>query len=206
LEDHDAVKKINTARQTLARSIWAILFLVLTLHNAAAEEPFNNSDLKQFLTNSNSVPFLEWVRTNSQEQMMVRLMDKPQSIAEFPEAVRFLQDRKWKPERFAYILNHVIVAHQRIGMGKDPSQLLARLDQTTIATRADATQSESDKAATLAMIANAQHDVRKIDKAFAELPPEEVRLMWLHRVDLHKVLDGHLPIKARVLPVSPGKM
>ena len=131
---------------------------------------------------------------------MDRLMAESRAIAEFPEAVRFLQDRKWKPERFAYILNHVIVAYKRLGMGREPSQLLARLEQTRAAVSADATQSQSEKARTLAIVAEAQREVRKIDKAFAELPTEEVRLMWLHRAELHRALDGRLPMSKRVLP------
>jgi len=171
---------------------------ILALHATAAETPFKADDLKRFL--GDSVPFLEWVRTNHQERTMDRLMAESRAIAEFPEAVRFLQDRKWKPERFAYILNHVIVAYKRLGMGREPSQLLARLEQTRAAVSADATQSESEKARTLAIVAEAQREVRKIDKAFAELPTEEVRLMWLHRAELHRALDGRLPMSKRVLP------
>ena len=179
---------------------WAVIgfFSMLAVQVTAAEVPFKADDLKRFL--NESVPFLEWVRTNHQEQAMHCLMEESRSIAEFPEAVRFLQDRKWAPQRFAYILNHVIVAYKRLGMGQEPSQLLARLEQTRAAVSADATQSESEKARTLAIVAEAQRGAQKTDKAFAALPPEEVRLMWLYRVDLQNALDKHLPISKRVLP------
>ena len=171
---------------------------ILALHATAAEKPFTGNDLKRFL--ADGVPFLEWVRTNHQERAIDRLMEESQTIAEFPEAVQFLRERKWEPQRFAYILNHVIVAYKRLGMGREPSQLLTRLEQTKTAVRADATQSESEKARTLAIIAEAQREAQKADKAFAALPPNEVRLMWLHRVELQNALDGHLPISKRVLP------
>jgi hypothetical protein len=176
--------------------------MVLALHVIAAEKPFNADDLKRFLVESG--PFLDWVRTNHQERVMNRLMEQPQSIAEFPEAVQFLRDRKWEPQRFAYVLNHVIVGYKRLGMGREPSQLLARLEQTRAAVNADATQSESEKARTLEIVAKAQREAQKTDKAFAALPPEEVRLMWLHRTELQGALEGRLGISKRVLP-NPAK-
>jgi hypothetical protein len=198
----NAMKRMNLRRQTLARG-FSVILVCLFFQGAAAEEPFNKDDLNRFLTNG--VPFLDWVRTNRQEKVLDRLMDQPRSIAEFPAAVRFLQDHQWDPERFAYILNHVLVVYQRRGMGRDPAQLLAQLDETKLAVRADATQSESNKVLVLAMVESNQCEVRKMDKAFGALPPQEVRLMWFYRAELQQALAGHLPIHECVLPMPPKK-
>ena len=171
---------------------------LLTTRATAGEQPFKADELSRFL--AEGVPFLEWSRTNHQEQMLAQVMGKPQAIAEFPGAVRFLQDRQWEPERFAYIFNHVLTAYRRLEMGNDPGRLLQRLDQTKTAVLADAAQSESEKARLLAVIAEAQRDAMQTDKAFAALPAEEVRVMWLRRVELRQVLEGHMPISPRVLP------
>jgi hypothetical protein len=189
-------------RQGLVCWAAAAFFSVLSFPVTAAAEPFQTAELKRFL--AESTPFLEWVRTNHQEQVVERLMEKPRSIAGFPAAVRYLRERRWEPERFAYILNHVLVAYKRLGAGKAPSQLLKRLEQTGAAVRADATQSEAEKARTLAAVAEAQREVQETDKAFAQLPPEEVRLMWFHRAELRKALEGNLPLRERVLP-NPAK-
>jgi hypothetical protein len=176
----------------------ALCFGMFALHVTAADNPFKADELKLFLADSG--PFFEWIQTNHEERVLERLMEQPRLIAEFPSVVHYLKDHKWKPERFAYILNHIVVAYKRMGMGKAPGQLQERLEQTKIAVRADATQNESEKARTLAIIAEAQRDALKTDKAFAEIPPEEVRLMWLHRADIHHALDGHLPLSKRILP------
>ena len=189
---------MNTISQRVVGWTVAAFLSLLAVQVTAAEDPFKADDLKRFL--AESVPFLDWVRTNRQERMLNRLMENPRSIAEFPEAVRFLEDRQWEPERFAYILNHVIVAYKRLGMGKDPNQLLAQLERTKLAIGADAAQSESDKARTLTMVAEAQREAQKTDQAFAALPPEEVRLLWLHRLEMQQALEEHLPISKRVLP------
>ena len=184
---------------------WAVAAVVslLAIRAVAAEGPFTAGQLKRFL--AEGVPFLEWVRTNHQERVLERVLEDPGSVREFPEAMRFLEDRNWKPERFAYILNHVIVAYKRLGMGKEPSQLLDRLERSKQAASTDATQSESDKARTLAIVAEAQREAQKTDKSFAALPPEEVRLMWFHRSEMSQALDGHLPISKRVLPNPASK-
>lgn len=176
---------------------------LVALQLTAAEEPFKVDELKRFV--AKSAPFLDWARTNRQEQMLERLMDKPPSIAEFPDAVRFLKDHKWEPARFAYILNHVLVAYKRLGIGKEPDQLLRRLEQTRISVR-DANQTEAEKARILAVVAEAQREVQKTDQAFAALPAEEVRLLWLHREELRQALEGRLPITKRVLPNPNKKM
>lgn len=179
---------------------WIVVafFGLLVSQAPASEQPLNVDELKRFI--AESAPFLEWVRTNHQERVFDRLMDQPRSITEFPETVQFLRNHKWDPERFAYILNHVITAYKRLAMGKDPYRVLTRLEETKVAVQKDLTQSESEKARTLSIIAEAQQEVRKTDKAFAEIPADEVRLIWLHRVELHQALDGRFPIRKRVLP------
>jgi len=189
---------MNAASKRVLGWMIAVGLALLTTLATAAEAPFKVDELSRFI--AGSVPFLEWSRTNHQQQMLQSVMDKPQAIAEFPRAVRFLQDHKWDPERFAYIFNHVMTAYQRLEMGRDPSRFLARLDQTKTAVSADATQSESEKARILAIIAEAQRGAVQTDKAFASLPAEEVRIMWLHRAELHQLLDGNLPFTPRVLP------
>jgi len=176
---------------------------LLGLSAGAAEKPFKVAELKRFL--GDSVPFLDWVRTNHQDRVVERLMEKPQFIAEFPEAAQYLRGRQWEPERFAYILNHVLVAYKRLGMGKETGLLLARLEQTKKAVDTDATQSQSEKERALAIVAQAQREARKIDRAFAQLPAEEVRLLWLHRARLRQAVEKRLPFREQVLPNQAGK-
>lgn len=173
-------------------------FGLLVFPAPASARPLKAGELNRFI--ADSAPFFDWVRTNHEERMLNQLMHQPQSITKFPQAVRFLKSRKWDPERFAYILNHVIIAYQRLALGKDPDRVLRRLEETKIGVEKDHALNKSEKARTLSLIAQAQHAVRKTDKAFAALPAAEVRLIWRHRAELHQALDGRLPIKQRRLP------
>lgn len=192
------MKVMRDLYQSAGRWFLVVLLGLGVLDACAAETPFQSGELKCFLTNS--APFLEWVHTNGQERVMERLMKDPKAVAEFPGAVRLLRAGGWEPKRFAYILNHVMVAYKRLGMGRESSQLLARLQETKVAVQKDLTQSEAEKARTLAIVEEAQREVCQTDKAFAELPAEEVRLLWLHRAELRQALDGRLPVKKSELP------
>ncbi|MGA2138645.1 MAG: hypothetical protein ABSH14_07260 [Verrucomicrobiia bacterium] len=194
---------MNAVSRCVVRWICAAFLGLPILNATAGDEPFQANDLKRFL--ADSVPFLEWVRTGGHDRAIEHLMEDPKSVAQFPEVVRFLRDRGWEPERFAYVLNHVLVAYKTLGIGGESSRLLAKLDDTKAIVQGDATQSESEKERTLATIEECQREVRKTEKAFATLPSEEVRLMWLYRAELHKALDGRLPISKRVLPNPAAK-
>ncbi|HUI07535.1 MAG TPA: hypothetical protein VL486_11090 [Verrucomicrobiae bacterium] len=176
----------------------AALFGLPVVQATVADGPFSTSDLKRFV--ADSVPFLEWAKTGAPNQLIEHLAENPNSVAQFPEAVRFLRDRGWEPERFAYVLSHVLVAYKMLGMGGNSSRLLEKLAETKVAVEGDPSQTEAQKARTLAVVEECQRDVRETEKAFATLPPEEVRLLWLYRAELRQALDGRLPISERVLP------
>ena len=75
---------MKTIMQRVIRWGLAGFCAILALSATAADKAFTANDLKRFLTEG--VPFLEWVRTNHQDRVMARLMEQPQSIAEFPES------------------------------------------------------------------------------------------------------------------------
>jgi hypothetical protein len=180
---------------------WGLLSLLglsLAAPAYAAERPFRAVELKRFI--SDCVPFLELVRTNGEARALESIAQEPRSISEFPRVVRMLESRSWAPERFAYILNHVLVAYQRLGMGGRPQQLLERLEESRAAVAADAKLSEAERTRALALIAQAQRNARKTDKAFAQIPAEEIRLLVIHRAELQTALRDRLPLAPRVLP------
>lgn len=203
LDHNGPMKMLNVLHRRFARWLLAAWLGLQVLQARAAEAPFQAGELRRFITNS--APFLEWVRTNGPTNVLERLMKNPKAVTEYPEAVRLLREGGWEPDRFAYILNHVLTAYQRLGMGRDPNQLLARLEESKVAVRKDFTQSEAEKARTLSLVEQAQREVRRTDKAFAGLPAEEVRLLWLHREELRRALDGRLPMKKCELPNVSGK-
>jgi hypothetical protein len=136
--------------------------------------------------------------------VLERLLENPRSIHEWSNAVRLLTVREWQPERFVYILNHVIIASKRLGMGRDPGKLLSRLEETKASVLQNPGQSDPDKELTLKIVAEAQREAGRTDKAFAELPAQEVRLMWIYREEIRRVLEDHLPMRKRDLP-NPNK-
>jgi hypothetical protein len=191
--------------QTMKLSYCKVLLLIafcfgMFAHNVrAAQPPFQTEELERFV--KSSAAFFEWLGGSSDtEHVLKRLMGNPQFIAEFPDATRLLHTQGWEPERFAYILDHVLIAYRKLGTGGNSGSLLERLEKSRIAVQGDSTRNEAEKERVLAIVIEAQRELEKTDKAFAALPAEEVRLMWLHRAELHQALDGRLPMRKRMLP------
>ena len=63
---------MSTLTQRVAWRTVAGFCAMLALQVTAVEKPFTGDDLKPFL--AESVPFLEWVRTNHQERVLDRLL------------------------------------------------------------------------------------------------------------------------------------
>jgi hypothetical protein len=185
-------------RRQITSWMFIVLFGLPGLGICAAEAPFQLGELNHFLTNS--APFFEWSRTNGQTNVLERLQKEPKNISEFPAAARLLREDGWEPERFTYILNHVIIGYKRLGMGKDPEQLLARLEESKISIKNDSKLSAAEKSLILSQLEQNQREVRQIVRDFNALPALEVSLLWLNREALHQALDGRLPVSKRELP------
>lgn len=175
-----------------------LIALLPGMAGATTQGPFNREELLNFIPQSKI--FVDWCRENHHVDVIKNILDKPESVYQHQLAANQLRGQKQDPGRFAYILNHVILAGIGKDMGGDGSGKLAYLVGQRNKLLNSSEISEQQRTEELRHIDSSIAELKGTSQRLRSIPMSELQLMWAEREQLEAALMGRIPIERRVLP------
>jgi len=183
----------------LALLIIPALLLTLTPALGAGKAkdsvPFTSPELETFMRDAPG--FLDWVDETGDKKFLADLIKDPKVIKYNGDAYKYLKNQGWRPERFAYILNHVVlggVIKETGGFGD--KELNALLEQKERVSQSGDLSPE-EKQAALEILDNTIAEIKETIAANKSVPKSELLLMWSCRDRLYHIFLNRLPVQQR---------
>ena len=182
---------------------WCTIPLIILMASTAAaggddQACFSESELQQFLANGPTI--IQWLVENDHAEQLHLISRNPHAIDQYPDTRQIIARYDWQPQRFAYILSHLVVGYKASKIGPEGNRALNRLQDLKAKIAASPKLAADEKDRLICDIEESLKDVNNTLEAYKSIPLSELTLMRAYRTQLHQTFKGRLTLRPICLP------